>query len=111
MELAIVLIRNDFTGFLEGNRGIVIFPAGNDVNEGWTVKRFCGPVKIINKHFNIPFEVCKERYLKAKRWTKIEKIEIEDFFERMRYEFDEPTLDEGFDQIVTLSQDFLLEMM
>jgi len=68
-------------------------------------------IKIVCKHFDMPYKVCMERYLKVKKWTQIEKIEIEDFFERMRIEYEQPSLDEGFDQIVTLSQDFLLELL
>jgi len=67
-------------------------------------------IKIICKHFDIPFEVCKERYLSARDWTQIEKIEIEDFFERMSSEFEKPSLKEGFDRIVVLPKEFLLEM-
>ncbi len=67
-------------------------------------------IKIICKHFDIPPDICKERYLKAKDWSPIEKVDIDDFFERMQSEYEKPTIDEGFDQIITLTKDFLLKM-
>ena len=57
-------------------------------------------IKIICKYFKIPIEICKENYKNTKGIPEEKLWELEDIFDRLESEFEEPTLDEGFDEII-----------
>jgi len=65
-------------------------------------------IKIICKYFKIPIEICKENYKNTKEISEEKLWEVEDIFDRLESEFEEPTLDEGFDEIIhILPQDLV----
>jgi HAD superfamily hydrolase (TIGR01662 family) len=57
-------------------------------------------IKIICKYFRIPIETCKENYRNIKKISEDKLWQMEEIFDRMESEFEEPTLDEGFDEII-----------
>jgi len=62
-------------------------------------------IKVQAKYFNIPLSVCKERWINSPERTESEKWEADDIFDRLESEFEMPTIEEGFDEIITLDQE------
>ncbi len=65
-------------------------------------------IKIICKYFKIPFEKCVENYKICKKVCENKLWEVDEIFERMESEFEEPTIDEGFDEIITILPEDLI---
>ncbi len=59
-------------------------------------------IRIVCKHLKIPLETCKDNYTISKVIPENKLWEVEDIFDRMESEFEEPTLDEGFDEVITI---------
>ena len=57
-------------------------------------------IKIVCKYFKIPIEKCKEIYKNTQGIPEEKLWELEDIFDRLEMDFEEPAIDEGFDEII-----------
>ena len=65
-------------------------------------------LKIICKYFKMDLETSKNIYRKINNIPEEKSWEVEEIFDRMEMDFEEPALDEGFDEIITvLPEDFI----
>ena len=63
-------------------------------------------IKIVCKYFNLPLDKCKEKYIDSQNIPENKLWEVDEMFDRMESEFEEPSLDEGFDQIIEAPKKF-----
>ncbi len=66
-------------------------------------------IKIACKFFDLPLDICKERYKANHVRTERDLWEMEEFFDRMEGEFEPPDISEGFDDVITLDESVLMQ--